>query len=60
LIFSSSGWKRISAVGGTQKTLDLAMLLCSERPSDEGDHITLYGGEAANAFGDTWRLEDRS
>jgi Restriction endonuclease len=27
LIFSSSGWKRISAVGGTQKTLDLAMVL---------------------------------
>ena len=27
LIFSSSGWKRISAVGGTQKTLDLAMIL---------------------------------
>ena len=47
-------------MGGTQKTLDLAMLLCAERPSDEGDHITLYGDEAANAFGDTWRLEDRS
>ena len=27
LIFSSSGWKRISAVGGTQKTLDMAMVL---------------------------------
>jgi hypothetical protein len=27
LIFSSSGWKRISAVGGTQKTLDIAMVL---------------------------------
>jgi hypothetical protein len=27
LIFSSSGWKRISAVGGTQKTLDMAMIL---------------------------------
>jgi hypothetical protein len=27
LIFSSSGWKRISRVGGTQKTLDLAMAL---------------------------------
>jgi hypothetical protein len=27
LIFSSSGWKRISAVGGIQKTLDLAMIL---------------------------------
>jgi hypothetical protein len=27
LIFSSSGWKRISAVGGIQKTLDLAMVL---------------------------------
>lgn len=27
LIFSSSGWKRISAVGGTQKTLDIAMIL---------------------------------
>jgi hypothetical protein len=27
LIFSSSGWKRISAVGGTQKTLDLALIL---------------------------------
>lgn len=27
LIFSSSGWKRISALGGTQKTLDLAMIL---------------------------------
>lgn len=27
LIFSSSGWKRISAVGGTQKMLDLAMIL---------------------------------
>lgn len=27
LVFSSSGWKRISAVGGTQKTLDLALTL---------------------------------
>jgi hypothetical protein len=27
LIFSSSGWKRISAVGGIQKTLDMAMVL---------------------------------
>jgi hypothetical protein len=27
LIFSSSGWKRISAVGGIQKTLDIAMTL---------------------------------
>ena len=27
LIFSSSGWKRISKVGGTQKTLDIAMTL---------------------------------
>jgi hypothetical protein len=27
LIFSSSGWKRISAVGGIQKTLDLALTL---------------------------------
>ncbi len=27
LIFASSGWKRISALGGTQKTLDLAMML---------------------------------
>ena len=27
LNFSSSGWKRISAVGGIQKTLDLAMVL---------------------------------
>jgi hypothetical protein len=27
LIFSSSGWKRISAVGGTQKTPDIAMTL---------------------------------
>jgi hypothetical protein len=27
LIFSSSGWKRISALGGTQKTLDLALTL---------------------------------
>jgi hypothetical protein len=27
LIFSSSGWRRISAVGGNQKTLDLAMTL---------------------------------
>jgi hypothetical protein len=27
LIFSSSGWKRISAVGGTQETLDIAMVL---------------------------------
>jgi hypothetical protein len=27
LIFSSSGWKRISSVGGTQKTLDVAMVL---------------------------------
>ena len=27
LIFSSSGWKRISAVGGIQKTWDLAMTL---------------------------------
>ena len=33
LIFSSSGWKRISAVGGTQKTLDLAMILPTT-----GDH----------------------
>lgn len=28
--------------------------------NDDGDHITLYGGMATNAFGDTWRLEDRS
>jgi hypothetical protein len=28
--------------------------------SDDGDHITLYGGERGNALGDTWRLEDRS
>lgn len=27
LIFSSSGWQRISAVGGTQKTLDMALKL---------------------------------
>jgi hypothetical protein len=27
LIFSSSGWKRVSAVGGTQKTFDLALTL---------------------------------
>ncbi len=27
LIFSSSGWKRISAIGGTQNTLDMAMVL---------------------------------
>jgi hypothetical protein len=27
LIFSHSGWRRISAVGGIQKTLDLAMIL---------------------------------
>jgi hypothetical protein len=27
LIFSSSGWRRISRVGGTQKTLDLALVL---------------------------------
>lgn len=27
LIFSSSGWKRISKVGGTQKTLDIALTL---------------------------------
>jgi hypothetical protein len=28
--------------------------------SNDGDYITLYGGEGANVFGDTWRLEDRS
>jgi hypothetical protein len=27
LIFSSSGWKRVSRIGGTRKTLDIAMLL---------------------------------
>jgi hypothetical protein len=27
LVFSSSGWRRISAVGGTQKTLDIALTL---------------------------------
>jgi hypothetical protein len=26
---------------------------------ETGDHITLYGGQAADALGDTWRLEDR-
>jgi hypothetical protein len=29
LIFSSSGWRRISGVGGSQKTLDMAMVLAT-------------------------------
>jgi hypothetical protein len=33
LIFSSSGWQRISAVGGTQKTFDLALTLPTTRES---------------------------
>jgi hypothetical protein len=31
LIFSSSGWKRISRLGGTQKTIDMAMELPTTR-----------------------------
>jgi hypothetical protein len=49
-------WRQIQDIGPPPRA-GHAMALVT---SDEGDHITLYGGEAANAFGDTWRLEDRS
>jgi hypothetical protein len=44
LIFSSSGWKRISAVGGIQKTLDLAMTLLTT-----GEHCFVQVKSETNA-----------
>lgn len=49
-------WRQIQDIGPSPR----AGHAMANVTSDEGDHITLYGGEAANAFGDTWRLQDRS
>jgi hypothetical protein len=49
-------WRQIQDIG----PLPRAGHAMANVVSHGGDHITLFGGEGGNAFGDTWRLEDRS
>jgi hypothetical protein len=54
--WSDQNWRQIQDIGPSPR----AGHAMANVTSAEGDHITLYGGQAPNAFGDTWRLEDRS
>jgi hypothetical protein len=49
-------WRQIQDIGPSPR----AGHAMANVTNDSDNHITLYGGEVANAFGDTWRLEDRS
>ena len=49
-------WRQIQDIGPSPR----AGHAMANVTSNDGDQITLFGGEGTNAFGDTWRLEDRS
>ena len=49
-------WRQIQDMGPSPR----AGHAMANVTNNDGNQITLYGGMATNAFGDTWRLEGRS
>ncbi len=55
-VWHDQSWRQIQDIGPAPR----AGHAMENVTGDDGDQITLHGGQGGQLFGDTWRLEDRS